>query len=40
MQKVDLVLRNANYLDSDKREFVKGDIAISNGKIVGINGEF
>ena len=40
MQKVDLVLRNANYLDSDKREFVKGDIAIKDGKIVGINGDF
>ena len=40
MQKVDLVLRNANYLDSDKREFLKGDIAIKDGKIVGINGDF
>ena len=40
MQKVDLVLRNANYLDSDKREFVKGDIAIKDGKIVEINGDF
>ena len=28
MQKVDLVLRNAKYLDADKREFVEGDIAI------------
>lgn len=40
MQKVDLVLRNAKYLDADKREFVEGDIAIKNGKIVGINGSF
>ena len=35
MQKVDLVLRNAKYLDADKREFVEGDIAIKDGKIVG-----
>lgn len=40
MQKVDLVLRNAKYLDADKREFVEGDIAIKDGKIVGINGIF
>lgn len=40
MQKVDLVLRNAKYLDADKREFVEGDIAIKNGKIIGINGNF
>ena len=40
MQKVDLVLRNAKYLDADKREFVEGDIAIKDGKIVGINGSF
>ena len=40
MQKVDLVLRNAKYLDEDKREFVEGDIAIKDGKIVGINGNF
>ena len=39
MQKVDLVLRNAKYLDADKREFVEGDIAIKDGKIVGINGK-
>ena len=40
MQKVDLVLKNAKYLDGDKREFVEGDIAIKDGKIVGINGNF
>ena len=40
MQKVDLVLRNAKYLYADKREFVEGDIAIKDGKIVGINGNF
>lgn len=40
MQKVDLVLRNAKYLDADKREFVEGDIAIKEGKIIGINGNF
>lgn len=40
MQKVDLVLKNAKYLDVDKREFVEGDIAIKDGKIVGINGIF
>jgi len=40
MQKVDLVLRNAKYLDADKREFVEGDIAVKDGKIIGINGNF
>lgn len=40
MQTVDLVLKNAKYLDADKREFVEGDIAIKDGKIVGINGIF
>ena len=40
MQTVDLVLKNAKYLDADKREFVEGDIAIKDGKIVGINGNF
>lgn len=40
MQKVELVLRNAEYLDSQKKAFVKGDIAIDKGKIVGINGDF
>lgn len=40
MQKVDLVLKNVKYLDADKREFVEGDIAIKDGKIVGINGDF
>ena len=40
MQKVDLVLRNAKYLDADKREFAEGDIAIKDGKIIGINGNF
>ena len=34
MQKVDLVLRNAKYLDADKREFVEGDIAIKDGKLL------
>ena len=40
MQEVDLVLRNAKYLDAVKREFVEGDIAIKDGKITGINGNF
>lgn len=40
MQTVDLVLKNAKYLDADKREFVEGDIAIKDGKIVGINENF
>ena len=40
MQTVDLVLKNAKYLDADKREFVEGDIAIKEGKIIGINGNF
>ena len=37
---VDLVLRNGMYLDVEKREFIKGDIAIKDGKIIGINGDF
>lgn len=40
MQTVDLVLKNEKYLDANKREFVEGDIAIKDGKIVGINGNF
>lgn len=40
MQKADLVLKNVKYLDADKREFVEGNIAIKDGKIVGINGDF
>lgn len=40
MEKVDLVLKNAKYLDVDERKFIKGDIAIKNGKIIGINGNF
>ena len=33
----DLVLKNGFYLDVEKREFVKGDIAIKDGKVIGIN---
>lgn len=40
MEKVDLILKNASYLDTDERKFKKGDIAIKNGKIIGINGNF
>lgn len=40
MEKVDLILKNTSYLDTDERKFKKGDIAIKNGKIIGINGNF
>lgn len=38
--KVDLLLKNGFYLDVYSRTFVKGDIAINDGKIVGIDGDF
>ena len=38
--KVDLILKNGKYLDVYARQFLDGDIAIKDGKIVGINGEF
>lgn len=37
---VDLVLKNGKYLDVKSREFINGDVAIKDGKIVGINGDF
>ena len=37
---VDLVLKNGKYLDVDSRKFIDGNIAIKDGKIVGINGDF
>lgn len=37
---VDLILKNGKYLDVETREFKQGDIAIKDGKIVGINGSF
>ena len=37
---VDLVLRNGMYLDVYNRKFIKGDIAIDNGKIIGINEDY
>ncbi len=40
MEKVDLLLKNVIYLDSKKRQFVRGDIAINEGYIVGINGDY
>ena len=40
MQNADVVLKGAKYLDVHSRKFVKGDIAIRDGKIVGINSEF
>lgn len=36
----DLILRNGTYLDVKKRKFIKGDIAIKDGKIIGINKTF
>lgn len=37
---VDLILKNGKYLDVKTREFKQGDIAIKDGKIVGINGSY
>ena len=37
---VDLILKNGRYLDVETREFKQGDIAIKEGKVVGINGDF
>lgn len=37
---VDLILKNGKYLDVKSRRFIDGDIAIKDGKIVGINGNF
>ena len=37
---VDLILKNGKYLDVHTRQFIKGDIAIKEGKIIGINGNF
>ena len=37
---VDLVLKNGKYLDVNSRKFIDGNIAIKEGKIVGINGNF
>ena len=33
----DLILKNGMYLDVKTREFKQGDIAIKDGKIIGIN---
>lgn len=38
--KCDLVFKNGKYLDVRNREFIEGDILISNGKIIGINKEY
>ena len=35
--KCDLVFKNGKYLDVRNREFIEGNILISNGKIIGIN---
>lgn len=37
---VDLVLKNGMFLDVYNKEFIRGDIAIHEGKIVGINEDF
>ncbi len=37
---VDLILKNGKYLDVKTREFKEGDIAIRDGKIIGINGSY
>ena len=38
--KCDLVFKNGKYLDVRNREFIEGNILISNGKIIGINKEY
>lgn len=35
--KADLVFKNTKYLDVKSRTFIQGDIAIKNGRIIGIN---
>lgn len=37
---VDLILKNGVFLDVYNRKFVKGDIAIDKGKIIGINEDY
>lgn len=37
---VDLVLKNANVIDVYQAEMISGDLAIIDGKIAGINGEY
>ena len=37
---VDLILKNGKYLDVETRKFKQGDIAIKDGRIVGVNGNF
>lgn len=36
----DLVLKNANVIDVYQAEMISGDLAIADGKIAGINGEY
>ncbi len=36
----DLVLKNANVIDVYQAEMISGDLAIVDGKIAGINGEY
>ena len=38
--KCELVFKNGKYLDVRNREFIEGNILISNGKIIGINKEY
>ena len=40
LMEADLILKNGTYLDVEERKFKKGDIAIKNGKIIGINEKF
>ena len=37
---VDLILKNGKYLDVKTREFKEGTIAINEGRIIGIDGDF
>lgn len=36
----EIILKNIKYLDVYEKKFIKGDIAINNGKIVGINEQY
>ena len=38
--KADLILKNGKYLDVKLRKFINGNIAIKDGEILGINGDY
>ena len=38
--KADLILKNGKYLDVKLRKFINGNIAIKDGEILDINGDY